>query len=284
MSGSACYFFFSFPFTSILIPSMLSRKRNGRPLNYCSSLYLAGAVSIYNAQIGTPPKLQGFIVGLAATIIIWSMQGIMQLRISAMYGHSWKIIMLLLFFFICEVVSMSTTAGILFSETYVKQEDITNSGTVKAVIYSPILYGCWIATVIMEALILVLALYAGYLHTATTRQMGNARTPFLAFTVIRDSILFPFLAFISYTITTIGWKYFPGPYAFGDVVSSFSSLVACVSGPRIILNLREAFYLPFTNEYDQAVRENSVLDPMEFADGDTEDSADGSSISNDQVP
>ncbi|KAF9010799.1 hypothetical protein BDQ17DRAFT_1346962 [Cyathus striatus] len=192
------------------------------------------------------------------------MQGIMLHRISAMYNHSKKIIFLMLSVYLCEVITMTVIVGIILSNIYVQDVSVTNTLTIKVAIIPSIICGTWIAAVIMEFLLLILALYAGYQHMATSSLEieRSSDRPSWVFVLVRDSILFPFITFVSYIFTAIWWKFSTHPG--GQISEAFSGFVACVLGPRLILNLREAYYRPFTDEYAQAAREVSNLAPLEF--------------------
>ncbi|KAF9010796.1 hypothetical protein BDQ17DRAFT_944349 [Cyathus striatus] len=194
------------------------RKRSLPQILFIINRYVGDLISIVatvETVVLSPAvqnKIYAYVIsrGIGITFVIWSMQGIMLHRISAMYNHSKTILFLMLSIYSCEVITMTVIVGIIISNIYVQEVVIVpDVATIKVAIVSPIICGTWIAPVIMEALLLSLALYAGFQHIAITREIESSNDrPSWVFVLVRDSILFPFIAFASYISTAIWWKFF----------------------------------------------------------------------------
>ncbi|KAF9010774.1 hypothetical protein BDQ17DRAFT_1406070 [Cyathus striatus] len=244
------------------------KKKSLPQLLFIINRYIGDAVFIYATIVTVvlSPAIQNvssqyiFVQTIGLEIVVWSMQGIMLHRISVMYGHSRKILFLMLSVYFCEIVTMIIITGIALSRFYVESVIIPDVATIQLAIIPSIISATWAISVIMEALLLILALCAGFRYIVSRREIGRLRSerPSLAFVLIRDSILFPLIALIAYTTTAFGWKFFAHPG--GQISEAFSGCNACVLGPRLILNLREAYYRPFTDEYDQAAKEVLLLE------------------------
>ncbi|KAF9467224.1 hypothetical protein BDZ94DRAFT_61712 [Collybia nuda] len=165
-------------------------------------------------------------------IVLWSMQAIMQLRIASMYNNSRKVIYAMAIVYVFEIIAMSIILGIVLETIHVSSEIIPGLFTIKVAVFPSWYYTMWIPPIFMEATIFGFSFYSG-------RQS-------LTFVLLRDSILFPFIALLAYALSIGGCKGYPNPG--GQTSVSVAGVVACVLGPRLMLNLREAYYRPFTEE------------------------------------
>ncbi|KAF9467225.1 hypothetical protein BDZ94DRAFT_1249888 [Collybia nuda] len=219
--------------------------------------YLGDAVYMYVKTIGTSPTIQNvtFIWACFQTwglnIVLWSMQAIMQHRIASIYSNSRKVIYTMATVYFLEIITMSTILGKALSTVHVTDEVIPGLFTIKVAGFPPWYYTMWIPPIFMEATIFGFALYAGYTYSRDSLKLdletaSKSGRRSLTFILLRDSIFFPFIALLAYTLSVGGWKGFPNPG--GQTTVSVAGVVACVLGPRLMLNLREAYYRPFTEE------------------------------------
>ncbi|KAF8166002.1 hypothetical protein B0H34DRAFT_258847 [Crassisporium funariophilum] len=157
--------------------------------------------------------------------VLWSMQGIMIYRVSSMYYHSRKMICLLVSCFVVEIAITSTMQSLPYDVVF-------GSGHLTSCVEKvfPRWYRVfWTPIILFESLI-----------------FGRKS---LMYTLLRDSILFPFIALILCFLNVIGWGYF----SFTTIVAivAISGFMARLLGCRLILNLREAYYRPFEEELGQ---------------------------------
>lgn len=104
----------------------------------------------------------------------------------------------------------------------------------------------WIPVFGYELIILLLGLRAGMQIFKESRSLPSPNRYPLHFILLRDSILYPVIAVIVGTSNMLGWF---RPLSYSNPVAAglsqlFSGILAC----RLILNLREAYYLPFEEE------------------------------------
>ncbi|KAF9054624.1 hypothetical protein BJ165DRAFT_1399809 [Panaeolus papilionaceus] len=89
-----------------------------------------------------------------------------------------------------------------------------------------------------------LTLNVGLMYHRALR-LGRKRKS-LAYILFRDSILFPILAVLICVINLITWTSLP--HSAIQMSVSLAAFVPCILGCRLILNLREAYYLTFEEE------------------------------------
>uniref|UniRef100_A0A8H7Y378 Uncharacterized protein n=1 Tax=Psilocybe cubensis TaxID=181762 RepID=A0A8H7Y378_PSICU len=133
------------------------------------------------------------------------------------------------------------------------------------------MYITWIPIIGFEMLVLGLSASLGVKYYKTVRTLATIRLDpslkldSLAYILLRDSITFPFmyaaqfigslvLADADYcascvcvcVLNLMVWIHLP--HAYIQLAFGIASFVPCVLGPRLILNLREAYYEPFNRE------------------------------------
>ncbi|KAF8166005.1 hypothetical protein B0H34DRAFT_258760 [Crassisporium funariophilum] len=182
--------------------------------------------------------------------VLWSMQGIMIYRVSSMYYHSRKMICLLVSCFVVEIAITSTMQSLPYDVVF-------GSGHLTSCVEKvfPRWYRVfWTPIILFESLIFGVSIFKGIrfyksastingiIHTSLGRKS-------LMYTLLRDSILFPFIALILCFLNVIGWGYF----SFTTIMAivAISGFMARLLGCRLILNLREAYYRPFEEELGQ---------------------------------
>ncbi|KAF8962077.1 hypothetical protein BDZ97DRAFT_1759485 [Flammula alnicola] len=92
----------------------------------------------------------------------------------------------------------------------------------------------------------------------------------LFYVLLRDSILFPFIALVICLTNVVGYKYFS--FSASRINNTIAEFGTQVVGGRLILNLREVYYRPFEDEFPQECR--MPLIPIAFLHGTEEDTDD----------
>ncbi|KIM36653.1 hypothetical protein M413DRAFT_448997 [Hebeloma cylindrosporum] len=161
----------------------------------------------------------------------------MMYRISSMYNHARKIIVLLLSAYVIEVVAIIVVS--LCSSHF---------GTI--VVPPPGVHSCKnkrdnlrnVVWLIVLGLAVKVALHYFY----PIRQMHMLHRSSLAYVLLRDSVVFPLIAMLICIINII--SSFRLSYFTSQLTRTFSTMFPVVLGCRLILNLRESYYQPFTGE------------------------------------
>ncbi|KIK05336.1 hypothetical protein K443DRAFT_130485 [Laccaria amethystina LaAM-08-1] len=177
----------------------------------------------------------------------------MQFRIACMYSYCRKIIILMVIAFTIEVISM-TAINLAYLDVVV---EISNSQFLCMGKHFPNLYPVyfWIVMFSFELIILLLGLQAGliYFKESRTFPSNSLRRP-LRSILICDSIVFPLIAFAIGGINIFAWTRLP--YYYVTITVTLAQLSSRILGCRLLLNLREAYYLPFETECGHSYSQN----------------------------
>jgi len=180
--------------------------------------------------------------------MIWSMQAIMQYRICCMYKCSRRIVVLVVGAFIVEMLLMLAIDFLYLLHVTVGIEPLP--GVHMCITYPTNWYFvAWIPVFGYELIILLLGLRAGISYFKESRLLPPKfrRRP-LHFILLRDSILYPIVAFAIGVLHLLSWS---RPMSSSTpVASGLIHLFSRILGCRLILNLREAYYLPLQEECD----------------------------------
>ncbi|KAJ3504585.1 hypothetical protein NLJ89_g7861 [Agrocybe chaxingu] len=177
-----------------------------------------------------------------AVLVVWSMQGIMVYRISAMYQHYNLITAVQLVFFAIEIISTSIMKGLV-------QDEVIDLSC-NLLVY-PVWYGwSWAPILCFEALMFFLSLWSGIVYYREALKRSDAlltsERNSMSYVLLRDSISFPFLALVVVLINIFGWSRF-SPNA-AHINAGIAIFAPRILGCRLILNLRESYYRPFKDE------------------------------------
>lgn len=179
-------------------------------------------------------------------VMIWSMQAIMQYRICCMYNYSRKIVILVVIAFTAEILAMLVIDFLYLRHIIMGIEPLP--GVHMCISYPTNWYFVsWIPIFGYELLILILGIRAGILFLKEARMLpSNFGKQSLRSILLRDSILYPIIAFIVGVSNVLGWS--KSMRSTTLVAAVLVQLFSRVLGSRLILNLREAYYLPFQEE------------------------------------
>ncbi|KJA27070.1 hypothetical protein HYPSUDRAFT_198371 [Hypholoma sublateritium FD-334 SS-4] len=200
-----------------------------------------------------------------ASIVLFAMQGIMMFRVSSMYVHNRKIDVLLITAFVAEVASViimlvvdytarGTHSPIPEPAPFVHLCKRASFSTLPTLVSVPIL--------VFELFVLVLVLGASISHHRSRRgirvlaSFDEQRRPgaMLLHILMRDSIVFPFLIMLFALVNLIADLNFSvrALYIIAQLVFIPPAAAPAILGPRLILNLREAYYAPWAAELESA--------------------------------
>ncbi|PPR00703.1 hypothetical protein CVT24_000991 [Panaeolus cyanescens] len=172
------------------------------------------------------------------------MQGIMAYRISSMYNHKRSVIVILLAGFFIEMCVLV----VLQVLTYIFPAPIRDP-TLGVSLCTHNTFPDWFWTIWLPFLLYELLMFGLTLRVALryyhTLKLGR-RPHSLAYILFRDSMLFPIFAVIVCVINLITWTSLP--HSAIQMSVSLAAFGPCILGCRLILNLREAYYLPFEEE------------------------------------
>ncbi|KAJ3500648.1 hypothetical protein NLJ89_g9702 [Agrocybe chaxingu] len=191
-------------------------------------------------------------VGWAGSTVLWSMQGIMAFRISSMYHHKRAIIATLCAGMASEVITIIVILSIAFANTLPSPipSFIPVCGLDQA---SGLYWYYWIPVFFFECLMFSLALRKAIEYSGGFRGIKNsvisARQRPIIYVLFRDSITFPFLALSLCTINFIAFRFIPATAIQASVILSI--FIARILGCRLLLNLRDAYYGAFGDEFEQ---------------------------------
>lgn len=227
------------------------------PLYLTSDLILGPSSAEKNGECSPAPKIEGW----ASHVIIWSMQAIMQYRIFTMYKQSKRVIFLAAVAFATEILSMVVIDLLYLHRINVNTEP--HPGIHVCVSHNTNwFYISWIPIFGYESIILLLGLRAGMQFFKESRSLPSSNRFPLHFILLRDSILYPVIALIVGASNVLGW-FRPLSYS-TPVAAGLSQFFSRMLGCRLILNLREAYYLPFEEECSR----NEGLQSLVFAQTD----------------
>jgi len=229
--------------------------------------YLGDAYQIYNAFItvrhivgktSAGCNLNHIILIHTIQVIAVAMQGIILCRISSMYGHNRKLIAVLTVFIIIEFADnlVLNIMAQVYSIPIPQLPGVVSCGTTAPASW---IWVMWFLPCFFEALVFFLALRVALQYTSLpTSRIVKGRRHSLLYVLLRDSLVFPLIALIIYIVNPIAWTRLP-PWE-AQFIGVFSSFLPCIIGPRLVLNLREAYYQPYHEEISLNTFSSSYYD------------------------
>ncbi|KAF4614494.1 hypothetical protein D9613_002470 [Agrocybe pediades] len=176
----------------------------------------------------------------------------MIFRVSSMYNHDRGIILLLATGFVLEWLG----AILIQVLSYGVHAPIPNPAPGVRLCsqksFPHWMFAVWIPIACFEGLILFLSICRGVTYYKSSKESkrlgltGYAWTNSLGYILLRDSIAFPFICVSICFINLFVWIYLP--HLAAQMAFCIASFAPCIIGPRLILNLREAYYQPFIQE------------------------------------
>ncbi|KAF9041310.1 hypothetical protein BJ165DRAFT_1488404 [Panaeolus papilionaceus] len=212
-------------------------------------IYLSVTVLLRHTSQGKECMWQGIVPGMLGMVVLNSMQYIMALRVSSLYDHRRRIVILLVSALILETVLMVVIYAVKNSIEGVKYMRYVCTTFYKGTFRLAFLN--MFPFIGFELLIIVLVGLEAYRYNQGTPRghfgSVNAR---LIRTIFRDSLLFPIITIIVCIFCSLSYSSL-NEKPLGEFFSHQAIGVVCLLGPRLILNLRDAYYEPFIMEMEQ---------------------------------
>ncbi|KAH9484502.1 hypothetical protein JR316_0003984 [Psilocybe cubensis] len=173
---------------------------------------------------------------------------IMMCRISSMYYHSRKVIRFLAVGCILETVSSIIIKVYLDKSAQYRPDPVKGIHVCTKLPNQYWVFAYAIPPILFESMLLAMALSKGIGYYRSRRNISGLSwgQPTLTQVLFRDSITFPFvtlMVIVSYMLTLAHL-----PIVDNQVSFIFFSFWPSIAGPRLILNLRDAYYKPFEEE------------------------------------
>ncbi|KII95799.1 hypothetical protein PLICRDRAFT_34750 [Plicaturopsis crispa FD-325 SS-3] len=178
----------------------------------------------------------------ASSVILLLMQVTLQWRIHAMYRESRKILVFLCICFSVEIISMCVLLGLRMGTEIALSEPLGLPG-VHICSFTKVphfVYGFWIAVIAFETVLFSLALWVAIQHVW---QVGTWSASHILHVLLRDSFSYFLVTLAGYIACAGVWIVDPSVKT--EIPESFAFAFTVIMGARLMLNLREAYWLPF---------------------------------------
>ncbi|KAG2018784.1 hypothetical protein CC2G_008175 [Coprinopsis cinerea AmutBmut pab1-1] len=230
-----------------------------------SILRTAGRSIVRESKSGIHGQIQAWL----SVIGLWTMQFILAIRIWCMYERSKRIFCVLGIAFVIHVGGSSLIVGL---DPATGGVNFSIPGTQWAICipkgFPKFLWLFWCLTAAFDFLILVLALWEGIrfvwrqpkrtARETAASESGSASLvlalgprPNLLRVLLRDSMVLPFLSVVVCPLNLLALFDVLPPGSI-TIILKLSSIAPPLLGCRLILNLRDAYYHPFSEEYRTA--------------------------------
>ncbi|KAF8154462.1 hypothetical protein B0H34DRAFT_524170 [Crassisporium funariophilum] len=189
------------------------------------------------------------IQGLLTCATLATMQGLMIFRISSMYHDQPKVHSLLIAGFLTETALLILLQCLSLISGVSTRLDIPEGVKICAKEKYPTwFYTLWIPIFLFELMMFLLSVRVGlkyYEFEMLRSRRRHAKS--LVYILLRDSILYPFIAMSACIIGSVIWIKLP--FTTLQMVNAFQGALPSILGSRLLLNLREAYYQPFQREF-----------------------------------
>ncbi|KDR79352.1 hypothetical protein GALMADRAFT_137199 [Galerina marginata CBS 339.88] len=197
-------------------------------------------------------------------IAFWASQAITIVRVSSMYNHSRKIVILLVAMFLSEVIITAVFES-FFDST--PPYTVVSGGVPVCLPASPPWWSnlFWISIITRETLMLGLSInkvIQSRQELWVNFQNSTPERPSLMFVLLRDSIFFSSMALVISIMNCVATFYLP--YSADQICIAAATFGTQVFGSRLILNLREAYHRFVEDEYSEG-RARTALPAIAFS-------------------
>ncbi|KAI0634233.1 hypothetical protein C8Q77DRAFT_1055851 [Trametes polyzona] len=177
--------------------------------------------------------------GTAGSLMLYSVEVILQLRIYAMYHKNKWLALFNAAFFLAEIIVMLTVYnyGISVGTTLATPEGLTGCYGIT----TSYLFSIWLPGLAFEMWLVVLAIWKAIERARSGIVVNGQRLDLLAL-LIRDKCVFFSLFEIALGLLTNTVMWFAAPDGLAASAVSMSHASMIVSGTRLLLNLFEAFH------------------------------------------
>ncbi|TFK19012.1 hypothetical protein FA15DRAFT_674837 [Coprinopsis marcescibilis] len=242
---------------------------------YLLNRYVGNGVFIHGTayQIWTKGKLfeigcrSGvYVQAWMAIVTVYSMQGIIINRVWCMYHRSRKILIVMIIALAGELISSLVIMGL---ETHITTTVFSITPTLTFCVpsgFSHFYWLFWCFIIAFDLLVFGLALAQGITYFREKRaahQKRHGQSSMISTlsvswetngnifqVLLRDSITFPFIGLMICLFNILAW-FSVLPFGALQIVLVMSSMGSSLLGCRLVLNLRDAYYKPFAEEFRQ---------------------------------
>ncbi|KAH9484503.1 hypothetical protein JR316_0003985 [Psilocybe cubensis] len=188
------------------------------------------------------------VLGYLVMVPLFAMQGIMICRISSMWNHNQRVIILLSASFSAQVIAAVVMKIAVDRMSLPIPDPVPGIHICLKAPQAKWLYLIVVPFAIFELLLLITSISRGiqhYYRSQTQIKWSFFGHRSLIKILFRDSITFPFIELIFSKVLLV---FNASQFILGQLTLDISIFWPGVAGPRLILNLREAYYQPFEQE------------------------------------
>ncbi|KIJ17896.1 hypothetical protein PAXINDRAFT_98073 [Paxillus involutus ATCC 200175] len=185
-------------------------------------------------------KIFIYVQGWPASVTVWLVQFILQMRLYALYNKSKKLVVFTGAMYLAEIIAMS---GILLKvdlEVETSNQPLPGITICTALMTPNVLYSFWIPPLVFESILCFLSIWVGvkrsrqYLKPALVK--GNRMR--LVNVVIMGNVMYFFGILLSYAVNAAMWQAL-GP-GWIEIPEGFPQAAAIIAGCPLILHVRDA--------------------------------------------
>jgi len=162
-------------------------------------------------------------------------QSILQVRLYALYFLDKKILFIMVVGFVATSACSAAIMGNVLSKITVRSHLIPGFPFCTPLSFPTYLYAFWIPILAFESLLCGMALFRGFQAFRYRQSVFHAGRQLVTL-LLRDSIVYYLVVFVTYLVTLLLWSTSqPGLI---EIPVGFAVAMSCIMGNRLILNVR----------------------------------------------
>ncbi|KDQ58700.1 hypothetical protein JAAARDRAFT_34546 [Jaapia argillacea MUCL 33604] len=181
-----------------------------------------------------------FAQGWVGVTVCLASQNIMRMRVVAMYGNSARVASFLSVCYIAEAIAISTILGLVCARMSAVDEPIPGIRICTPVMIPRFFFSFWLPICAFESILFAFALWKGLSFFFSSGEKWTGGT--LTYVLFRDSISYFFLILMACVTNAVVWLTLPSTWL--EVPEGYVTATYCIMGSRLMLNMRDAYYLP----------------------------------------
>ncbi|QRV86057.1 hypothetical protein RhiJN_14075 [Ceratobasidium sp. AG-Ba] len=169
---------------------------------------------------------------------------IIQVRIAAMFSQDKRVLIPMIVLFFTQAIGMAVVIGLAFSKMQATNRPVPELPDFRACVLKgvpPRMYIYWAINLAFESTLFCLAVFKAWQNL--TRKRGTRPSwsgPRILNILIRDSILYFSVIFVTYVMNLIAWS--TGGGSLYQLAIALAIALRASMGSRLLLNVREAYY------------------------------------------